>query len=52
MGHTTSSTSLVGGTNYQATLLLTQMIFGWVSDSEDFTKTFAMEGVSATVSSN
>lgn len=49
VGPTTANTSLAGGTNYQATLLLTQMIFGWVSDSEAFTKTFAMEGVSATV---
>jgi ureidoacrylate peracid hydrolase len=52
VGPASTGASLAGGTNYQATVLLVQMVFGWVSDSEAFTKTFAMEGVSATVSSN
>ena len=48
VGQDTARASPAGGTNYQATLLLTQMIFGWVSDSEAFTKTFVTEGVSTT----
>lgn len=38
---------MIGGTNYQATLLLVEMIFGWVSDSEALAKAFAVEDAGA-----